>query len=70
MERPRKIYLSDFTDVTEPVFYVKKYKSKESDIEYIHSDLFVNHIMNYIKKTDTEYINVDEFIKIMMDYIK
>ena len=34
-EAPEKIYLSDFTDTTELVFYVKQENTKKTDIEYI-----------------------------------
>ena len=40
-EAPEKVYLSDFTDTTEAVFYVKKDNTKKTDIEYIRTDAFI-----------------------------
>ena len=41
MEAPEKIYLSEFTDTTEAVFYVKQDNTKETDIEYIRTDVSI-----------------------------
>ena len=41
MKAPEKIYLSEFTDTTEPVFYVKQDNTKETDIEYTRNDVFI-----------------------------
>lgn len=41
MEAPKKIYLSEFTDTTEAVFYVKQDNTKETDIEYTRTDAFI-----------------------------
>ena len=50
MENPEKIYLSDFTDTTEPVFYVKQDNTKETDIEYIRTDIFIEKVCEFIKE--------------------
>lgn len=42
MEAPEKIYLSDFTDTTEAVFYVKKDNTKKTDIEYSRTDALID----------------------------
>ena len=64
MEAPEKIYLSDFTDTTEAVFYVKQDNTKKTDIEYIRTDAFIEKAEKYfIEKFEVEdyndYIDVD-----------
>ena len=50
MENPEKIYLSDFTDTTEAVFYVKQDNTKETDIEYTRTDAFIEKACVKLKK--------------------
>ena len=50
MEAPEKIYLSDFTDITEAVFYVKQDNTKETDIEYTRTDTFIEKVCVKLKK--------------------
>lgn len=50
MERPEKIYLSEFTDTTEAVFYVKQDNTKETDIEYTRTDAFIDNACVKLKK--------------------
>ena len=64
MEAPEKIYLSDFTDTTEAVFYVKQDNTKKTDIEYTRTDAFIEKAEKYfIEKFEVEdyndYIDVD-----------
>ena len=49
-EAPEKIYLSEFTDTTEPVFYVKQDNTKETDIEYTRNDAFIEKACVKLKK--------------------
>jgi len=48
-EAPEKLYLSDFTDTTESVFYVKQDNTKKTDIEYIRKDAFVEKTINFFE---------------------
>lgn len=50
MTTPEKIYLSDFTDTTEAVFYVKKDNTKKTDIEYTRTDAFIKKACVKLKK--------------------
>ena len=50
MEAPEKIYLSEFTDTTEAVFYVKQDNTKETDIEYTRTDAFIEKACVKLKK--------------------
>ena len=67
---PEKIYLSDFTDTTESVFYVKQDKTKKTDTEYIRTDAFIKRAKkwfsskNGIVVTDTKAF-FEEFIDYM-----
>ena len=47
-EAPEKIYLSDFTDTTESVFYVKQDNTKKNDIEYVRKDAFIEKAVEHI----------------------
>ena len=47
---PEKIYLSDFTDTTEAVFYVKKDNTKKTDIEYTRTDAFIEKVCKFLDK--------------------
>ena len=49
MEAPEKIYLSDFTDTTESVFYVKRDNTKKTDIEYTRTDAFVKKACDWLR---------------------
>ena len=55
MKAPEKIYLSDFTDITEAVFYVKQDNTKETDIEYTRTDTFIEKASEYLEPILTEY---------------
>ena len=48
-EAPEKIYLSDFTDTTESVFYVKQDNTKETDIEYTRTDAFIEKVARFLE---------------------
>ena len=50
MKIPEKIYLSDFTDTTEAVFYVKQDNTKKTDIEYTRTDAFIEKACENLKK--------------------
>lgn len=49
-EAPEKIYLSDFTDTTEAVFYVKQDNTKKTDIEYTRTDAFIEKACKFLNK--------------------
>ena len=55
-EAPEKIYLSDFTDTTELVFYVKQDNTKKTDIEYTRTDAFIEKACEGIKHLLSGYI--------------
>lgn len=48
MDAPEKIYLSEFTDTTEAVFYVKQDNTKKTDIEYTRTDAFIERVINFL----------------------
>lgn len=69
MEAPKKIYLSEFTDTTEAVFYVKQDNAKETDIEYTRTDAFIEKACKWLKFNYAEFtdntrlgIKIDELI--------
>ena len=69
MEAPEKIYLSDFTDTTEAVFYVKQDNTKKTDIEYIRTDAFIEKAEKYfIEKAEKYFIEKFE-VEDYNDYI-
>lgn len=49
-EVPEKLYLSDFTDTTESVFYVKQDNTKKTDIEYIRKDAFIEKACEWLER--------------------
>lgn len=49
MKAPEKIYLSDFTDTTEAVFYVKKDNTKKTDVEYTRTDAFIEKACEWLE---------------------
>lgn len=53
-EAPDKIYLADFTDTTEPVFYAKRDNTHDTDIEYTRTDVLINKLEEWVKKTFSE----------------
>ena len=73
MEAPEKIYLSEFTDTTEAVFYVKQDNTKKTDVEYIRRDAFIERACESIEHLLSGYIirnfhfgdsyEIDELIK-------
>lgn len=73
MEAPKKIYLSEFTDTTEAVFYVKQDNTKKTDVEYIRRDAFIERACESIEHLLSGYIirnfhfgdsyEIDELIK-------
>lgn len=82
-EAPEKIYLSEFTDTTEPVFYVKQDNTKKTDIEYTRTDAFIERVINFLnyKLDDVVSIRVSgtiiphhvakqELIEDLKNYIK
>ena len=56
MRAPEKIYLSEFTDTTEAVFYVKQDNTKETDVEYIRRDAFIERACESIEHLLSGYI--------------
>lgn len=54
-EAPEKIYLSDFTDTTESVFYVKQDNTKKTDFEYIRTDAFIEKAAKWIENNLSKY---------------
>lgn len=54
MKPPEKVYLADFTDTTEPVFYVNRDNTHDTDIEYTRTDVLISKLEKWIKKTFTE----------------
>ena len=50
MKAPKKLYLSDFTDTTESVFYVKRDNTKKTDIEYTRTDAFIEEVCQKLEK--------------------
>lgn len=48
---PDKIYLSDFTDTTEAVFYVKQDNTKKTDIEYTRTDTIIEKACEFLSKS-------------------
>lgn len=58
MEAPKKIYLSDFTDTTEAVFYVKQDNTKKTDVEYTRTDAFIEKACKFLKDRGNEYIAI------------
>lgn len=73
-EAPEKIYLSDFTDTTESVFYVKQDNTKKTDFEYTRTDAFIEKACEWIKeKWDNNYtmpIIIDSVIDEFKNYMK
>jgi len=61
-EAPEKLYLSDFTDTTESVFYVKQDNTKKTDIEYIRKDAFVEKAEAWPIKNQKGFILTDKDI--------
>lgn len=57
-EAPEKIYLSEFTNTTEAVFYVKQDNTKETDIEYTRTDAFIEKVINYLNYKIDEIVAV------------
>jgi hypothetical protein len=51
MKAPKKTYLSDFTDTTEAVFYVKKDNTNKTDIEYTRTDTLIERACEFLSKT-------------------
>ena len=71
-EAPEKLYLSDFTDTTESVFYVKQDNTKKTDIEYIRKDAFIEKSCEFIRKGGKRgdaYI-VTEFGEEVFDFVQ
>lgn len=66
-EVPEKIYLSDFTDTTESVFYVKQDNTKKTDIEYIRTDAIIKKARKYFIK---ELPNFRSFMESGTAFIK
>ena len=66
-EAPEKIYLSDFTDTTESVFYVKQDNTKKTDIEYIRTDAIIKKARKYFIK---ELPNFRSFMESGTAFIK
>ena len=73
---PEKIYLSDFTDTTESVFYVKQDNTKKTDIEYTRTDTFIEKacewLLNHNDYLENPYANVTSFniAKLVTDFRK
>lgn len=71
MEAPEKIYLSDFTDTTEAVFYVKSNNTKKTDIEYSRTDAFIEKAAVWFAnryQVNGSYLNahdIEDFEKFM-----
>ena len=77
-EAPEKLYLSDFTDTTESVFYVKQDNTKKTDIEYIRKDAFVEKVCEYLREHIDRQLTIyheqtwkkrDEFIEDLKKYM-
>ena len=77
-EAPEKLYLSDFTDTTESVFYVKQDNTKKTDIEYIRKDAFVEKACEYLREHIDRQLTIyheqtwkkrDEFIEDLKKYM-
>lgn len=59
-EAPDKIYLADFTDTTEPVFYAKRDNTHDTDIEYTRTDAFIEKACEWLKNNIEKYYYLDE----------
>ena len=67
---PEKIYLSDFTDTTESVFYVKQDNTKKTDIEYTRTDAFIDNACEWWENELTYPSMTSEEIKWYKDKIE
>ena len=74
MKAPEKIYLSDFTDTTEAVFYVKKDNTKKTDIEYTRTDAFIEKACEWLNDKldycEIECYDEKKFIKDFKEAMK
>ena len=60
-EAPEKIYLSDFTDATESVFYVKQDNTKKTDFEYTRTDAFIEKACSMLKELRLQDDIIEQF---------
>ena len=80
MIAPKKLYLSDFTDTTEAVFYAKKDNTKKTDVEYTRTDAFIEEACEGIEHLLSGYIirnfhfgdsyKIDTLIEDFKNYMK
>ena len=72
MKAPEKIYLSDFTDTTEAVFYVKQDNTKKTDIEYTRTDAIIEKVCEFIETYPHLFMGVlrSEVINDFKNYMK